>query len=112
MVCEVPLTYRILLTVLHSPGKEVVRVGSTLSDRHFTVHEDLLCAGSELFKKFFQSRRKPADGECPICYDELDPMHGDISFCRGTCGQNLHTKCWERWTIEHPRLKCPMCRAD
>ena len=98
--------------VIHSLGHKVVRIGTTFSDSDFTVDEDLLCAGSELFKAFFQPTRKPVEEDCPICFEKLDSTDGKIAFCRGTCGQNLHTKCWDTWAKEQPRAQCPMCRAN
>jgi hypothetical protein len=100
-----------LLTVIRSLGEKVVHVGSTLSDRQFTVHEDLVCTGSEVFKTWFQPTRRAIDGQYPICYVELDPTHADLTFCRGMCGHNLHTRCWETWANEQAHPKCPMCRT-
>jgi hypothetical protein len=55
-----------------------------------------------------QNIRKPLEGECAICHEELDPFRGDIAFCQGSCGQNIHEKCIKQWT--RTQKTCPMCR--
>lgn len=60
-------------------------------------------------------KRKPIEGDCPICYCELevdDP--GSIVWCRAACGQNIHQECFQMWA--HTKgasgnVTCPMCRS-
>lgn len=63
--------------------------------------------------------RKPVEGDCPICYSELEePGHaeGDIVWCRAACGNNVHRKCFETWartkrTSGGGDVTCPLCRS-
>ncbi|KNC51086.1 uncharacterized protein AMSG_12036 [Thecamonas trahens ATCC 50062] len=52
--------------------------------------------------------RKPVDGECPVCFDDLDS--DPVVWCRGQCGQNLHKRCFEQWSA-HGGKVCVLCRA-
>ncbi|OAK95109.1 hypothetical protein IQ06DRAFT_64248 [Phaeosphaeriaceae sp. SRC1lsM3a] len=95
----------------HGPaclGRTILRFKSHSSKRHFSVHEHLICSKSQLFKQRFQKNRKPMEGECLICHEQLNPQEDDVTFCRGSCGQNIHEACIEQWTRRHST--CPMCR--
>jgi hypothetical protein len=87
-------------------------VGLKVGDnkRQYTVHEDLLCANSKLFKRRLQDNRKPVEGECSICHESLDETD-DTTFCRSGCGQNFHPWCIDGWR-QQQRIPgtCPICR--
>jgi hypothetical protein len=57
--------------------------------------------------------RKPIEGECPICYDDLDPGKETIVYCKASCGNNVHQSCMKTWMSMATRGKatCPCCRA-
>jgi hypothetical protein len=64
--------------------------------------------------------RKPIEGDCPICFDELAADGGeDIVWCRATCGQNVHKECFEMWAAtkrqgkggRQSEVTCPYCRS-
>lgn len=57
--------------------------------------------------------RKPVEGECPICYDELDSKNDEIVYCKTSCGNNVHKACMQSWIQVATRGKatCPYCRA-
>ncbi|KAF9693621.1 hypothetical protein EKO04_008282 [Ascochyta lentis] len=57
--------------------------------------------------------RKPIEGECPICYDELDPKNDVIVYCKASCGNNVHKACMQSWIQVAARgnATCPYCRA-
>lgn len=57
--------------------------------------------------------RKPIEGECPICYDELDPKNDDIVYCKTSCGNNVHKACMQSWiqVAAKGKATCPYCRA-
>lgn len=77
----------------------------------FTVHEDLLCATSAIFKNELQKKRKPVSGECPICHEEVDLKVGNVAFCRSQCGQNFHDHCIDKWSeSQNGPANCPVCR--
>lgn len=98
--------------IYYSLGRRATRFKVPDCDRHYMVHEDLLCANSGLFKARLQKKRKAVSGDCPICHEDLSPEAGDITFCRAACGQNLHEKCMEDWNSSRAgATTCPMCRT-
>jgi hypothetical protein len=55
--------------------------------------------------------RKPIEGECPICYDNLGDKEV-IVYCRASCGNNVHKTCMRSWmAASHGKATCPYCRA-
>ncbi|KAK4103557.1 hypothetical protein N658DRAFT_389942, partial [Parathielavia hyrcaniae] len=40
-------------------------------------------------------KRKPVEGDCPICFCELEGEA--VVWCRAACGQNVHKGCFETW---------------
>jgi hypothetical protein len=75
------------------------------------VHEDLICAYSAYLKLKLQNNRKPVEGECAICHEDLDPTVDDITFCRAECGQSVHEDCMNDWKrLQNASTTCPMCR--
>lgn len=57
--------------------------------------------------------RKLIEGECPICYDELNSENDEIVYCKASCGNNVHKACMQSWIQVATRGKatCPYCRA-
>ncbi|NXD12534.1 ZSWM2 ligase, partial [Nothocercus nigrocapillus] len=53
---------------------------------------------------------------CPICQEEFLRMMLPITFCRYSCGNNVHIKCMKIWADHQDELgpdsvvKCPLCR--
>ncbi|XXH02142.1 hypothetical protein Hte_008510 [Hypoxylon texense] len=59
--------------------------------------------------------RKSLDGDCPICFMPFEGAE-DTVYCRATCGQNIHTECFEMWATTKRKssmdqVTCPMCRT-
>jgi hypothetical protein len=58
--------------------------------------------------------RKPTDGECPICCDELvsEGFNEELVYCKASCGNNLHKSCFKQWaaTKGGQSVTCPFCR--
>lgn len=59
-------------------------------------------------------KRKPIEGDCPICCEELsaETETETIVWCQ-TCGNNEHKTCFEQWaaTKGNGLVTCPYCRA-
>lgn len=56
--------------------------------------------------------RKPVEGECPICYDELESGKDAIVYCKASCGNNIHKNCMQKWiSMARGKATCPYCRA-
>ena len=60
-------------------------------------------------------KRKPVEGDCPICFSDLEPGSGEaIVWCRAACGQNMHAECFQTWARTRGGsgdVTCPMCRS-
>lgn len=59
-------------------------------------------------------KRKPIEGDCPICFSELEEKGEAIVWCRAACGQNMHQQCFETWARTKSgagKVTCPMCRS-
>ncbi|KAK1750304.1 SWIM zinc finger protein [Echria macrotheca] len=65
-------------------------------------------------------RRKPLEGDCPICFCEMEPEGEAIVWCKAACGQNIHKGCFEMWAAtkrqqggwgERVEVTCPYCRS-
>ena len=41
------------------------------------------------------SNRKPAEGDCPICFMPFDSEE-EIVWCKAACGNNIHAACFEQ----------------
>ena len=57
--------------------------------------------------------RKPTDGECPICYFDLDEAHNKLVWCKAQCGHNLHKSCFDQWAKSQggKEVRCVYCRT-
>jgi hypothetical protein len=42
-------------------------------------------------------KRKPIEGDCPICFMEFEPEKEEIVWCRSACGNNIHKTCFNQW---------------
>ena len=73
-----------------------------------------------------RDNRKPVEGDCPICFEELAPSGepGEaLVWCKAACGQNVHKNCFEMWAgtrrrqgsdngnVVGPEVTCPLCRC-
>lgn len=54
---------------------------------------------------------------CPICQDNFMEKRIPVTYCRLSCGNNVHIKCMKIWA-DHQKsngetqLKCPLCREN
>ncbi|KAH6960458.1 hypothetical protein DER45DRAFT_159551 [Fusarium avenaceum] len=60
-------------------------------------------------------KRKPIEGDCPICYCEFDEKNKEsVVWCAAACGQNIHEECFRMWAQTKQgagSVTCPMCRS-
>lgn len=69
-------------------------------------------------------KRKPVEGDCPICFCEMEVGGEAVVWCRAACGQNVHKACFETWAATKRRqqrgagrgggggeVTCPYCRS-
>ncbi|TVY38998.1 hypothetical protein LOCC1_G006873 [Lachnellula occidentalis] len=61
----------------------------------------------------YAGKRKPIDGECPICVFDMEPGE-DIVWCKAACGQNFHKECFEQWrrSKHGGKVTCVYCRTE
>lgn len=63
--------------------------------------------------------RKPIDGDCPICFEEMEsgPSKEALVWCKAACGQNIHRQCFDMWATTKRQshgpggITCPYCRS-
>jgi hypothetical protein len=57
-------------------------------------------------------KRKPIEGECPICCVDFEPGSGEkIVYCKAACGNNIHAECFRQWAVTKSPVTCPFCRT-
>ena len=58
-------------------------------------------------------KRKPIEGECPICYMDFDEEHNELVWCTAACGNNMHKSCFDQWATSQREVgvKCVYCRT-
>lgn len=59
-------------------------------------------------------KRKPIEGDCPICVEELNAGSEEIVWCQAACGNNLHKTCFDQWAASKRggQVTCPYCRTQ
>jgi hypothetical protein len=104
MVLKAPFHHTYQLALLSSELRDIFAAAPPIEDPNQGTGKD---AGSD--------KRKPIEGDCPICYSELgDGKSEAIVWCRAACGQNLHQECfmaWARTKGGSVKVTCPMCRS-
>jgi hypothetical protein len=60
-----------------------------------------------------KGNRKPTDGECPICYMDLEPERNKLVWCKSQCGHSLHKTCFDQWAASQrgKEVRCVYCRT-
>ncbi|KAJ2965722.1 hypothetical protein NQ176_g10479 [Zarea fungicola] len=86
-----------------------------LSSELKEIYSKLPQSGSDVDDPDADSKnRKVVDGECAICYMDLDKVSSkSIVWCRATCGHNFYKVCFDTWSRACGTLKltCPQCRS-
>lgn len=61
----------------------------------------------------YNGKRKPIEGECPICVFDMDPATEEIVWCKAACGQNFHKDCFAQWKASKRGgpVTCVYCRS-
>ena len=66
------------------------------------------------------NNRKPLEGDCPICFNEMEAEGEAVVWCKAACGQNVHQECFEMWAATKRQqagaggkvnITCPYCRS-
>lgn len=58
-------------------------------------------------------KRRPVEGDCPICFTAFEPETEEIVYCKAACGNNIHSDCFEQWARSQAgkEVKCVYCRS-
>ncbi|ORY43648.1 hypothetical protein BCR33DRAFT_717337, partial [Rhizoclosmatium globosum] len=72
----------------------------------------------EIIELMESRKKKNPVATSPICMEDLDVRTGAITYCKLSCGNNLHVKCM-KVLMDHQtknmgleNVKCPLCRKD
>jgi hypothetical protein len=106
----------VMLRVLKAREDIAYQLALTASELHEVFKNAPPIPGVETDTKDAQGvqdgNRKPIEGECPICYDDLDPDKDAIVYCQTSCGNNVHKSCMQTWiAMAKSKATCPYCRA-
>ncbi|GAB7342103.1 hypothetical protein MBLNU457_g0376t3 [Dothideomycetes sp. NU457] len=103
----------VLNTVLKAPAHLSYQLAFLTSE----LREIFEHAGPLPIEKADQSdkdgKRKPIEGDCPICCCDLEEEDEEIVWCKAACGNNLHKSCFDRWQVSRrgAEVTCPFCRT-
>lgn len=104
----------VLCKVLKAPGN----LSYQLAFLTFELHEIFDNAGpiptESAGAQDKDGKRKPVEGECPICVEELIAATEEIVWCHAACGNNLHKTCFDQWAASKRgsgKVTCPYCRS-
>jgi hypothetical protein len=72
-----------------------------------TVTEKYLeIMGTERSRKVKKTvNQKKIEGDCLVCFEPLDSSE-DLVYCKYSCGNNIHKKCFERWKETRKEESC------
>lgn len=99
------------LALLSSELREIIAQAPPIPSSEGTDPTAAAAVASSVSKD--DGKRRPVEGDCPICFSELDEASEPVVWCRAACGQNIHRGCFERWASTKTRgdVTCPMCRS-
>lgn len=112
MEISLTISSQVMKKVLNAPFDLVYQLGllSTELQTIFAAAPPILAPSGGKSDK-----RKPIEGDCPICYCELEADNpGSIVWCKAACGQNIHQECFQMWARTKGasgNVTCPMCRS-
>ncbi|KAL2758396.1 hypothetical protein ACRALDRAFT_1075012 [Sodiomyces alcalophilus JCM 7366] len=100
-VLHAKFEYVYQLALLTDELREIFRNAPIPVDDSFSLAKDA------------DQRRKPVEGDCPICFTELNAKSSEsIVWCRAACGQNMHRSCFKMWAkVKRQAVNCPFCRS-
>lgn len=103
----------VLIKVLKAPDHLMYQAAFLTSE----LHEIFTNAGplptDSVSEEDKDGKRKPVEGDCPICCEELATDAEPTVWCKAACGNNLHKSCFDQWaaTKGGGKVTCPYCRT-
>ncbi|WEW55528.1 hypothetical protein PRK78_000959 [Emydomyces testavorans] len=84
-----------------------------LSSELFEIFQDAPLSPADSASKDDQGKRKPVDGDCPICFMEFDSAKDEVVWCKVACGNNIHKTCFQQWAASQKgkEVRCVYCRS-
>ncbi|KAH7156508.1 hypothetical protein EDB81DRAFT_393233 [Dactylonectria macrodidyma] len=102
--------FYVLKQVLNAPYEMIYQAAFLSSELR-----DIFAAAPPIStsKQAESDKRKPVEGDCPICFSELEAKGSEsVVWCRAACGQNMHEECFNIWArTKQGSATCPMCRS-
>ncbi len=68
------------------------------------THNKLVYINANIYRTNYKIRRAVQEDYCGICNNKFVEGENDITWCRGKCGENVHTKCFNS-------SNCSSCHA-
>ncbi|KZF25727.1 hypothetical protein L228DRAFT_275082 [Xylona heveae TC161] len=103
----------VLVNILKAPEHLQYQLAFLTSELH-TIFENALLPIHKVEKSEDQhpGKRKPVEGDCPICFTEMKASENTV-WCKASCGNNIHKDCFQKWTDSQQGLgvTCVYCRA-
>lgn len=87
----------VLCKVLKAPGNLSYQLAFLTSELHEIFDNAGPVPTESAAARDKDGKRKPVEGECPICVEELDAATEEIVWCHAACGNNLHKTCFDQW---------------
>lgn len=102
--------HQVMHKVLNAPFNLVYQLGLLSSELRTIFASAPPLAGP---KQPVSNKRKPVEGDCPICFCELKTDSPEtIVWCEAACGQNIHDECFKMWArTKKGDITCPFCRS-
>lgn len=104
----------VMKKILNAPFNLVYQLGLLNSELHAILAAAPPIEAPEVEQEKQSDKRKPIEGDCPICYSELEEKGEAIVWCWAACGQNIHKQCFDTWARTKGgsgKVTCPMCRS-
>ena len=101
-------------TVLKAPEHLVYQLAYLSSELREIFSGAPPIASSSPSSNDTDGNRKPIEGDCPICFQEM-VAEDDLTWCKAACGNNAHSECWNQWAAikrgSGATVTCVYCRT-
>ncbi|KAF2706036.1 hypothetical protein K504DRAFT_414181 [Pleomassaria siparia CBS 279.74] len=103
----------VMLRVLKAPENIGYQLALTSSELRSVLKTAAPIPYADAEAESSDGNRKAIEGDCPICYSDLDMAEtNNIVYCKAACGNNVHKDCMASWiAAKAGKPTCPYCRA-
>lgn len=82
-----------------------------------------LRVNAQCLQKYLGTKNKNKNGEvemkeaseediCPVCLGDIMDENEETVYCKYSCGQCIHAKCFEMYNSQTKAIKCLFCQKD